>query len=63
MENPIIVDRRAGHEMAEWLAAEHVDAIIGGSIGPRMGQALAARQIHGIEKSGPVRDAVKDVLE
>jgi len=63
VENPITVDRRAGHEMAEWLAVEQVDAIIGGAIGPRMGQALAARQIQGIEKSGSVREAVKDVLE
>lgn len=64
LENPVTVDRGAGPQLlAAWLAKNHVDTIIGAAIGPRMGQALAVRQIHGIEKSGRVSDAIKDVLE
>ncbi len=64
LENPVTVDGGASTQLlAAWLAKNHVDTIIGAAIGPRMAQALAVRQIHGIEKSGPVSDAIKAVLE
>lgn len=60
--NPVSRDRGAGPAMAAWLAENHVDIIIGGAIGPRMGRALAARQIDWVETDGPVSGAVKSVL-
>ncbi|MFO7760316.1 MAG: NifB/NifX family molybdenum-iron cluster-binding protein [Thermodesulfobacteriota bacterium] len=62
-KNPTIRDRRAGPAMAQWLAENHVDIIIGGNFGARMTQALEDLQIRRIKKSGSVIAAVKDVLE
>lgn len=60
--NPVTRDRGAGPELARWLVEKNVDTLIGGDIGPNLAQAIGARSINWAVKSGPVSEAVKEVL-
>jgi predicted Fe-Mo cluster-binding NifX family protein len=61
-ENPFARDRGAGPELARWLVEKNVDTLIGGNIGPNLAQAIGAGNINWAVKSGPVSEAVKEVL-
>jgi predicted Fe-Mo cluster-binding NifX family protein len=61
-KNPVTRDRGAGPELAGWLVEKNVDTLIGGDIGPNLAQAIGARNISWAVKSGPVSEAVMEVL-
>ncbi len=60
--NPVTTDRRAGPALADWLADRQIEMLIAGRFGPKLSQALEARQIRRVVQRGPASEAVAAVL-